>query len=102
MSYFLKSICAERQGGFIEQKPVYVSQVPIKKPTNTQEIEITEHVEKMLQLNEKMLKIGDKLTDERAVIEDEIKKTDSEIDELVYRIYGITENEKEIIEGSLK
>ena len=33
MSYFLKSICAERQGGFIEQKPVYVSQVPIKEPT---------------------------------------------------------------------
>jgi type I restriction-modification system DNA methylase subunit len=102
MSYFLKSICAERQGGFIEQKPVYVSQVPIKKPTKEQEIEITQYVEKILQLNEKLLKIGDKLTDERAVIEDEIKKTDSEIDELVYRIYGITENEKEIIEGSLK
>ena len=28
ISYFLRSICAERQGGFIEQKPVYVSQVP--------------------------------------------------------------------------
>jgi predicted type IV restriction endonuclease len=102
MSYFLKSICAERQGGFIEQKPVYVSQVPIKKPTNTQEIEITQHVEKMLQLNEKLLKIGDKLTDERARIEDEIKKTDSEIDELVYKIYGITESERKTIENSLK
>jgi len=101
-SYFLKSICAERQGGFIEQKPVYVSQVPIKKPTKTEEIEITEHVEKMLQLNEKLLEIGDKLTDERARIEDEIKKTDSEIDELVYKIYGITDDEKAIIENSLK
>ncbi|HKZ45116.1 MAG TPA: N-6 DNA methylase, partial [archaeon] len=98
MSYFLKSICAERQGSFIEQKPVYVSQVPIKKPTKEQEIEITQHVEKMLQLNEKLLKIGDKLTDERARIEDEIKKTDSEIDELVYKIYGITESEKKVIE----
>jgi predicted type IV restriction endonuclease len=102
MSYFLKSICAERQGGFIEQKPVYVSQVPIKKPTNTQELEMTEHVEKMLQLNEKLLKIGDKLTDERARIEEEIKKTDSEIDELVYKIYGITEDEKKTIEDSLR
>ena len=100
MSYFLKSICAERQGGFIEQMPVYVSQVPIKKPTKEQEIEITQHVEKMLQLNEKLLKIGDKLTDERAGIEKEIKKTDSEIDELVYGIYGITVAEKEIIEES--
>jgi len=102
MSYFLKSICAQRQGGFIEQKPVYVSQVPIKKPTKEQEIEITQYVEKILQLNEKLLKIGNKLTDERAVMEDEIKKTDSEIDEQVYKIYGITEDEKAIIENSLK
>jgi type I restriction-modification system DNA methylase subunit len=102
MSYFLKSICAQRQGGFIEQKPVYVSQVPIKKPTKEQEIEITRYVERILQLNEKLLKIGDKLTDERAVMEDEIKKTDSEIDEQVYKIYGITEDEKAIIENSLK
>jgi len=102
MSYFLKSICAERQGGFIEQKPVYVSQVPIKKPTKEQEIEITQHVEKMLQMNEKLLKIGDKLTDERAGIEKEIKKIDGQIDELVYEIYGITEAEKKIIENSLK
>jgi len=102
MSYFLKSICAERQGGFIEQKPVYVSQVPIKKPTKEQEIEITQHVEKMLQLNEKLLKIGDKLTDERAGIEKEIKKIDGQIDELVYEIYGITEAEKKIIENNLK
>ena len=102
MSYFLKSICAERQGGFIEQKPVYVSQVPIKKPTEVQEIEITEYVEKMLQLHEKLLKLGDKLTDERTRIEDEIKKTDSAIDNDVYAIYGITDAEREIIENSLE
>jgi hypothetical protein len=102
MSYFLKSICAERQGGFMEQKPVYVSQVPIKKPTEVQEIEITENVEKMLQLHEKLLKLGDKLTDERTRIEDEIKKTDSAIDNDVYAIYGITDAEREIIENSLQ
>lgn len=101
MSYFLRSICAERQGGFIEQMSVYVSQVPIKKPTKEQEIEITQHVEKMLQLNEKLLKIGDKLTDERVRIEEEIEKTDVEIDELVYNIYEITEDEKKIIEKNL-
>lgn len=102
MSYFLKSICAERQGGFIEQKPVYVSQVPIKKPTKTEEIEVTQLVDKMLQLNEKLLRIGAKLTDERARIEDEIKKTDAEIDDRVYEIYGITDAEKKIIESSLQ
>ncbi len=42
-----------------------------------------------------------KKTDERARIEGEIKKTDAEIDELVYQIYGITNAEKKIIEESL-
>ncbi|HKZ45723.1 MAG TPA: N-6 DNA methylase, partial [archaeon] len=102
MSYFLKSICAERQGGFIEQKPVYVSQVPIKKSTEAQEIEMTNHVEKMLQLNKALLEIGDKLTDDRARIENRIKELDLKIDELVYKIYGITESEKKIIEDTLK
>jgi len=102
ISYFLKSICAERRGGFIEQKPVYVSQVPIKKPTETQESDMIKLVEKMLQLNEKLLKIGDKLTDERARIDKEITNIDPQIDDLVYTIYGITEDEKEIIEENLK
>lgn len=38
-------------------------------------------------------------TYERARIKEEIKKTDKEIDELVYTLYGITEEEKKIIEG---
>jgi hypothetical protein len=56
----------------------------------------------MLSLNHRLNEIGDKKTDERARIEDEIKKTDGEIDQLVYKIYGITEKEKKIIEESLK
>ncbi len=59
-------------------------------------------VERMIQLNKKLSQIGDKKTDERVKIEDEIKRTDKEIDELVYKIYGITEEEKKIIEESLK
>jgi len=102
ISFFLKSICAERRGGFIEQKPVYVSQVPIKKPTKEQEIEITQRVEKVLQLNEKLLKIGDKLTDERAGVEKELKKIDRQIDKMVYEVYEITEAEQITIEDSLK
>jgi type I restriction-modification system DNA methylase subunit len=99
MSYFLKSICAERRGGFIEQKPVYVSQVPIKKPTRDQKRDMTQHVEKILRLNENLLLLGDKLTDERAMIKEKIRKTDLGIDELVYEIYGLTEDEKAIVES---
>jgi len=59
-------------------------------------------VDKMLSFNEQLVVLSGKGTDERVRIEEEIRKTDSEIDELVYKIYGITENEKRIIEDSLK
>ena len=32
-------------------------------------------------------------------IQRQIEKTDKEIDEIVYKLYGITEEEKKIIEG---
>ena len=44
----------------------------------------------------------DRNTLEKQMLEEEIKKTDKEIDELVYQLYGITEEEKKIIEESLK
>jgi len=56
----------------------------------------------MLSLNKKLQEIGDKKTSETAKLEEEIKKTDNEIDELVYKLYGITEEEKKIIEESLR
>jgi adenine-specific DNA-methyltransferase len=59
-------------------------------------------VERVHSLRKSLDEIGDKMTDERARIEEQIKKTEAEIDEMVYKIYGITEAEKEIIEGSLK
>lgn len=54
----------------------------------------------MLSLNKRLNEIGDKRTDERQRIEEEIKKTGAEIDELVYELYGITKSEKRIIEDS--
>lgn len=74
---------------------------PIKTAPEKQE-SVVELVDKILSLNNRLNEIGDKKTDERAKIEEEIIKTDQELDELVYDIYGITENEKKLIENSLK
>ena len=41
-------------------------------------------------------------TDKKTRLEKEIQKLDNEIDEEVYKLYGITEEEKRIIEESLK
>ena len=100
MSYFLKCICAERQGGFFEQKPVYVSQVPIRKAAKNEEDEINKFVDEILRLNARLFSIGSKLTDEKATIERELTEIDAKLDSLVYDLYELTEVERKIVEGS--
>jgi hypothetical protein len=75
----------------------YLGKIPLPdaKIDNSVFIELAN---KMLSFNERLAALGDKATDERAKTEEERKKTDSEIDEQVYRIYGLTENEKKAIE----
>ena len=86
------------RGGFIELRTFEIEDIPIKQIPESQQQPIIKLVDKMLSLNKRLNEIGDKKTDERARIEEEIKKTDAEIDELVYKIYDITEDEKKIIE----
>jgi type I restriction-modification system DNA methylase subunit len=80
----------------------YLSQLPIRTISESQQQPLIKLVDKMLSLNKRLNKIGDKKTDERTKIEEEIKKTDAEIDEIVYKIYGMNEKEKKIIEGGLE
>ena len=80
----------------------YAQKIPIPKRNTKLEIEVIKLADKMLSLNKKLQEIGDKNTLEKQKIQEEIKKTDNEIDELVYQLYGITEEEKRIIEESLR
>ena len=74
-------------------------ELPIASADRNTTANISEKVKKIEELNKRLNEMGDKKTDERARIEEEIKKVDKEIDELVYKLYGITEEEKKIIEG---
>lgn len=79
----------------------YLGKIPLPK-TKIDNDYFEKIVNKILALNKRLNEIGDKKTDERRKIEEEIKKTDAEIDELVYKLYEITDAEKKIIEGSLR
>jgi D-ribose pyranose/furanose isomerase RbsD len=79
----------------------YLGKIPLPNTRIDNNI-FTSLVDKMLSLNKLINEIGNKITDERARIEEKIKETDAKIDELVYKIYEITEAEKKIIEDSLK
>ena len=79
------------RGGYYDYRYQYVELFPMAKPTKSTESNIIQLMDKMLSLNKRLNEIGDKKTDERQRIEEEIKKTDAEIDELVYKLYGITD-----------
>jgi type I restriction-modification system DNA methylase subunit len=72
---------------------------PIKIISITEQKNIVKLSDKMLSLNKHLNDIGDKKTIEREKLEEEIKRTDKEIDELIYKIYNITNEEKKIIEA---
>ena len=91
-------------GGYIELRVFEVEQLPINKIdfSNPSEKslhdEIVKYVDTMLALNKEINKT--KLPDRRNQIESRIKYTDKKIDALVYKLYGLTEDEIKIIEGA--
>jgi len=98
MAYYFKYRNEELDEVFPKVKLEQFKNIPIQVVPKDQQKPLIKFVDKMLSLNKRLNEIGDKKTDERARIEEEIKKTDEEIDELVYKLYNITEEEKKIIE----
>ncbi len=81
--YFLKSICVVRSGGFIEVKPQYFEQIPIPEINKIAQQPFIDLVDKILEAKQQ----GNDTMD-----------LEKQIDVLVYKLYGITEEEIKIIE----
>jgi type I restriction-modification system DNA methylase subunit len=88
--------------GSLKYPVSFFKELPLPLRFKEEEQKIVAVANKMLSLNKELQEIGDKKTDERAKIEEQIKKTDADIDQLVYKIYGITAKGQKIIEESLK
>ena len=58
-------------------------------------------VDRMLELNKRLAPIRNTSFGERAELLPEIKSTDTQIDQKVNELYGLTEEEKQVIETSL-
>jgi len=72
---------------------------PKREPTHPDMIKLTERCKRMLELNKQ--KHSGKLAPSQVErVDREIAATDAEIDNLVYDLYGITDAERKIIEGS--
>ncbi|HXG13560.1 MAG TPA: N-6 DNA methylase [Candidatus Nitrosotenuis sp.] len=95
--FLITKKCTQVQGGY-QLIWKYFGNVPISKKKDP---EIEKMVDKMLTLNKKLIQLGNKMTDERMAIENEIKKLDAEIDEHVYQLYNLDSNEIKLIEETV-
>ncbi len=83
--HFLKSVCVIRSGGYIEVKPQYFEQIP--NPNANENTKAT-----LAQLAEKL--INERKQNKQAATTD----LEYQIDQLVYQLYNLTEEEIAIIE----
>jgi hypothetical protein len=98
--FFVHSICSTKQGGYFEYKPMYVQQIPIKTDnTDTGKADqIKSRTGQMLTLQKQHA--AAKTAYEKTAIERQIEATDRQIDTLVYELYGLTEEEINIVESN--
>jgi type I restriction-modification system DNA methylase subunit len=102
IEFYFSLVSAKFRGGYFRFIPVYVNQIPIRTidfnnpKEKAMHNKMVEFVEKMLELNNKKSTLPP--SSKREKIEREIKIIDEKIDELVYELYGITDEERKIIE----
>jgi type I restriction-modification system DNA methylase subunit len=103
--FVFRSISSTKQGGYFEQKPMYISQLPIPRidfenPTEKPVYdEIVSLVEKMLALRKERRSVRpeDDLDHARA-LDGQIRHVDREINLYVYRLYGLTVDEINLVD----
>jgi hypothetical protein len=80
----------------LEQLPIRT--IDFAKPEEKkQHDDLVALVDKMLDLHKQLMKSN--FDSEKEPIERQIKATDKKIDELVYQLYGLTEEEIRVVEG---
>jgi len=105
LEFYYKKATVPKAGGFYIYKTMFLKRLPIRcidfhNPTEKKmHDDLVALVSKMLELNKHLAPIRDTPCNERDEILREINGTDKEIDNLVYDLYGLTEEERRIVEG---
>lgn len=98
LTFFFRLIQPRENQLFAELKINHIKLFPIKVLDKFEQKPIIKLVDKMIACNKRLSKISDKKTAESLEIVEEIKRTDSRIDKLVYSLYNLTQEEIDIVE----
>ncbi len=82
-NFFIRQISPPVRGGFVEMRIIFMEQLPIPSATAAQKAPITERVRKILAAPDSPV----------------VPRLESEIDDLVYKLYGLTKDEVALVEG---
>ena len=85
--YWVSQSAAERQGGYLEFKPMYISPIAIPDPPENEEISAL---------------VSQILTVKRDDPNADVSELENEIDRVVYSLYNLTPEEIEIVEEATK
>jgi type I restriction-modification system DNA methylase subunit len=104
LDFYLKNISTTMRGGFFRYFTQYVEQLPIRliNFSNSQEKNIHNQI---IQLVEQMLYLYQQLNEAQTPpakkrVQQQINATDRQINQLVYELYGLTDEEIAIVEGA--
>ncbi len=99
--FYIKQKSPMFSGGYYKYHIQYLQQIPVVESSPEKRSKLIELVKKMLLLNQRLASIGDKKTSETARIEEDLRKTDAEIDALVYGLYGLRDKDIRLLEELL-
>jgi len=101
--FFWRTMFADFKSSFPQVTIFSLDQVPIRRldpanaADNSRQDQMVKLVEQMLNLHERLA--AAKIPQEKTVLERQITATDTQLDKLVYDLYGLTDAEIRIVEG---
>ncbi len=103
LDFYLRCISTTLRGGFFRYFTQFIAQLPIRIINFNDTTDKARH-DRMVAMVEQMLSLHKRLAAAKAehdktVLQRQIDATDHQIDKLVYELYGLTEEEINIVEG---
>ncbi len=96
--FWIAKTCTAYKFLFPQLNQSTVETIPVPVSLAARQKDLAQLVERMLKLHKD--RAGAWLAQEKAMLQQQIEATDAQIDKLVYELYGLTEEEIKIVEGT--
>jgi hypothetical protein len=99
MKWLFPFVSAPFRGGYFSANRQFLSQLPVCSFNKDMQLQVEVLVTQMLDLNKRLATA--RLPQEKTILQRQIAATDHQIDQLVYQLYSLTNEEIAIIEGAV-